>query len=68
MGSASALCKIGEAECGAVLATGVRRTWLGVKHAIPHMLTMAGGFIVNLSSLHGLHGNRGRPLTRVKTQ
>ena len=60
MGSASALCKIDEAEFDAVMATNVRGTWLGMKHAIPRMLATGGGSIVNLSSIHGLHGNAGQ--------
>jgi len=60
MGSAAALCKIEEAEFDAIMATNVRGTWLGMKHAIPRMLATGGGAIVNLSSIHGLHGNAGQ--------
>jgi NAD(P)-dependent dehydrogenase (short-subunit alcohol dehydrogenase family) len=60
MGNAAALCKIDEAEFDAVMATNVRGTWLGMKHAIPRMLQTGGGSIVNLSSIHGLHGNAGQ--------
>ena len=60
MGNASALCKIDEAEFDAVMATNVRGTWLGMKHCIPPMIAAGGGAIVNLSSIHGLHGNAGQ--------
>ena len=42
------------------MATNVRGTWLGMKHAIPRMLATGGGSIVNLSSIYGLHGNAGQ--------
>jgi NAD(P)-dependent dehydrogenase (short-subunit alcohol dehydrogenase family) len=60
MGNAAALCAIDEQEFDAVMATNVRGTWLGMKHCIPHMLASGGGAIVNLSSIHGLHGNAGQ--------
>ena len=60
MGNASALCRIDEAEFDAVMATNVRGTWLGMKHCIPVMVEAGGGAIVNLSSIHGLHGNAGQ--------
>ena len=60
MGSAAALCRIDDAEFDAVMATNVRGTWLGMKHAIPRMLETGGGAIVNLSSIHGLQGNAGQ--------
>lgn len=60
MGGAAALCKIDEAEFDSVMAINVRGTWLGMKHAIPRMIARGGGTIVNLSSIHGLHGNAGQ--------
>jgi NAD(P)-dependent dehydrogenase (short-subunit alcohol dehydrogenase family) len=60
MGSAMALHKIDDAEFDAVMTTNVRGTWLGMKHVIPRMLASGGGAIVNLSSIHGLHGNAGQ--------
>lgn len=60
MGNAAALCRIEEAEFDAVMATNVRGTWLGMKHCIPVMVEAGGGAIVNLSSIHGLHGNAGQ--------
>jgi NAD(P)-dependent dehydrogenase (short-subunit alcohol dehydrogenase family) len=60
MGSAAALHKIDDAEFDAVMTTNVRGTWLGMKHVIPRMLATGGGAIVNLSSIHGLHGNAGQ--------
>ena len=69
MGSASALCKIDEAEFDAVLATNVRGTWLGMKHAIPHMLATGGGSIVNLSRYTGCTATRARrPTVRRNTR
>lgn len=60
MGNAAALCRIEEAEFDAVMATNVRGTWLGMKHCIPVMVEAGSGAIVNLSSIHGLHGNAGQ--------
>ena len=60
MGSAAALCKIDEVEFDAVMATNIKGTWLGMKQVIPRMLRHGGGAIVNLSSIHGLHGNAGQ--------
>ncbi len=60
LGSAAALCKIAEEEFDEVYATNVRGTWLGMKHCIPPMIAAGGGAIVNLSSIHGLHGNAGQ--------
>lgn len=60
MGSAAALVKIPEDEFDAVFAINVRGTWLGMKHCIPPMIAGGGGAIVNLSSIHGLHGNAGQ--------
>jgi NAD(P)-dependent dehydrogenase (short-subunit alcohol dehydrogenase family) len=60
MGSAAALVKIDQDEFDQVYATNVRGTWLGMKHCIPPMLAAGGGTIVNLSSIHGLHGNAGQ--------
>lgn len=60
MGSAAPLVKIAEDEFDEVYATNVRGTWLGMKHCIPPMIAAGGGAIVNLSSIHGLHGNAGQ--------
>ena len=60
MGNAAALVKIDQDEFDQVYATNVRGTWLGMKHCIPPMLAAGGGAIVNLSSIHGLHGNAGQ--------
>ena len=60
LGGAAALCKIAEEEFDEVYATNVRGTWLGMKHCIPPMIAAGGGAIVNLSSIHGLHGNAGQ--------
>ena len=43
-----------------VFAVNVRGTWLCTKHALPHM--MAGGSIVNMSSMYGLVGNTMLPV------
>ena len=60
MGGATALCRLEEDEFDDVMATNVRGTWLGMKHCIPEMLKTGGGAVVNLSSIHGLHGNAGQ--------
>lgn len=60
MGGAAALCKIADDEFDRVFAINVRGTWLGMKHCIPPMIAGGGGAIVNLSSIHGLHGNAGQ--------
>jgi NAD(P)-dependent dehydrogenase (short-subunit alcohol dehydrogenase family) len=60
MGAGLRLCEVPEDEFDAVMSINVRGTWLGMKHCIPVMLETGGGAIVNLSSIHGLHGNVGQ--------
>ena len=40
-----------EAEFERVFATNVKGVWLGVKHAVPHMIEQGGGVIVNTASI-----------------
>ncbi len=40
----------------AVMAVNVRGVFLGIKHAVPHLLTNGGGAIVNTASVAGLRG------------
>ena len=40
-----------EAEFERVFATNVKGVWLGVKHAVPHMIDQGGGVIVNTASI-----------------
>jgi len=60
MGGGAALADIPVSEFDAVMRANVRGTWLGMAHCVPHMLQRGEGCIVNLSSIHGLHGNAGQ--------
>ena len=40
-----------ESEFERVFATNVKGVWLGVKHAVPHMIDAGGGVIINTASI-----------------
>jgi cyclopentanol dehydrogenase len=54
------LVNITEEDYDRVMAINAKGTFLGMKHAIPVMRQAGGGAIVNISSLVGIIGSRGR--------
>ncbi|MBM3924777.1 MAG: glucose 1-dehydrogenase [SAR202 cluster bacterium] len=54
------LVNITEEDYDRVLAINAKGTFLGMKYAIPAMRQVGGGAIVNISSLVGIIGSRGR--------
>lgn len=54
----TATADIDEATWDRVIDVNLKGVWLGMKHAIPHLLARGGGVIVNHASVAGLYGNR----------
>lgn len=57
-GKAEPIVKMAEEDFDRVIAINLRGVWLGMKYAIPHMITNGGGAIVNTASIAGLVGLR----------
>lgn len=57
-GSFTATADIDEPTWDHVIDVNLKGVWLGMKHAIPHLLARGGGVIVNHASVAGLYGNR----------
>jgi len=57
-GKAEPIVKLAEEDFDRVIAINLRGVWLGMKYAIPHMITNGGGAIVNTASIAGLVGLR----------
>lgn len=52
------LVEVDQADFDRVLAVNVRSTWLGIKHAVPHLLKTRGNFVAT-ASVAGLIGSPG---------
>ena len=52
------LCDLDEADYDKVMAVDAKGVWLCMKYAIPEMLKIGGGTIVNISSNQGLFANK----------
>ena len=53
-GKVGSVLEIEEEEWDALFATTLRACYLGSKYAIPEMIKVGGGSIINLSSVHGV--------------
>lgn len=57
-GKAEPIVKLADEDFDRVIAINLRGVWLGMKYAIPHMITNGGGTIINTASIAGLVGLR----------
>lgn len=58
-GEGGFLAQLSEAAFDRVIAINLRGVWLGMKHALPHMIKNGGGSIINTASIAGLIAIRG---------
>jgi 3-oxoacyl-[acyl-carrier protein] reductase len=57
-GKAESIVQMAEEDFDRVIAINLRGVWLGMKHAIPHMIKNGGGSIINTASIAALVGLR----------
>jgi NAD(P)-dependent dehydrogenase (short-subunit alcohol dehydrogenase family) len=57
-GKAQSIVQMAEEDFDRVIAINLRGVWLGMKHAIPHMIKNGGGSIINTASIAALVGLR----------
>lgn len=57
-GKSDTLANLAEEDFDRVIAINLRGVWLGMKHALPHMIKKGGGSIINTASIAGLVGLR----------
>lgn len=55
------LHELDEDEFERVLAVNLRGTFLGIKHAVPHLVAAGGGSIINTASVGGVKAFTGKP-------
>lgn len=58
-GEGGFLAQLSEEAFDRVIAVNLRGVWLGMKHALPHMIRNGGGSIINTASIAGLVAIRG---------
>ena len=58
-GASAFLAQLREEDFDRVIAINLRGVWLGMKHALPHMIKNGGGSIINTASIAGMVGWRG---------
>jgi len=57
-GKAESIVQMADEDFDRVIAINLRGVWLGMKHAIPHMIKNGGGSIINTASIAALVGLR----------
>jgi NAD(P)-dependent dehydrogenase (short-subunit alcohol dehydrogenase family) len=57
-GTFTATADIEEPTWDRVIDVNLKGVWLGMKHAVPHLLARGRGVVVNHASVAGLYGNR----------
>jgi NAD(P)-dependent dehydrogenase (short-subunit alcohol dehydrogenase family) len=55
-GRSNFLAQMPEEDFDRVIAINLRGVWLGIKYALPHMIKIGGGSIINTASIAGLVG------------
>ncbi len=55
-GDSAFLAQMTEEQFDRVIAINLRGVWLGMKYALPHMIKLSGGSIINTASIAGLVG------------
>ncbi len=58
-GEGGFLAQLSEQAFDRVIAVNLRGVWLGMKHALPHMIRNGGGSIINTASIAGMVAIRG---------